>query len=83
MTDTPYIALPGTVAKVIAPAIASVPEKIQIQLEVEDPLYRDLRIENTLKDATGKRVHLKPGVEVQITVEATPDATPGSHERTA
>jgi hypothetical protein len=80
MTEIPYITLPGTVAKVIDPVIASEPEKIQIQLEVEDTLYRDLRIENTLMDANGKQVHLKPGAEVHVTVEATPDAIPGEQK---
>jgi hypothetical protein len=38
-------------------------------------LYREIRIENTLTDENGRKVALKPGAEVQVTVEAEPKAT--------
>jgi hypothetical protein len=81
MTDKPYIVVPGTVEKLIAPTFSSEPEKVQIQVEVADHLFRDLRIESKLTDATGERIHLEPGARVQITVEATPEAVAGSLEK--
>jgi len=75
MSDKPYLTVPGTVAKLIESALPSEPEKVQIQVQVADHLYRDLRIENKLLDEHGKEVHLKPGAEVEITVEAAPEAT--------
>jgi len=38
-------------------------------------LYREIRVENTLNDEHGKKVSLKPGAEVQVTIEADADAT--------
>ncbi len=49
--------------------------KAQINVEGADNLYRELRIENTLTDAKGERVRLKPGAEVEVTIEAPPEAT--------
>ena len=53
----------------------SVPEKAQIAVEGADHLYRELRIENTLTDENGEKVRLKPGADVEVTVEAEPGAT--------
>jgi len=69
------VTLPGTVEKII-PAIGNqVPEKAQIQLEGADELYREIRIDNTLEDADGNPVSLKRGADVDVTIEADPDAT--------
>ena len=68
MTDKPSVKLPGKVEKVIKPA-AGEPEKAQIAIEGADPLYREIRIENTLKDVEGQNVRLKQDEEVDITVE--------------
>jgi hypothetical protein len=46
------------------------PEKAQIAVEGADELYREIRVENTLKDADGNPVKLKEGVEVAVTIEA-------------
>jgi hypothetical protein len=62
--------LPGTVDKIIKPWIAGEPEKAQISVEGADHLYREIRIENNLTDADGKAVSLKPGAEVDVTIEA-------------
>ena len=35
-----------------------------------DDLYREIRIENTLENSRGKKVQLKPGAQVDVTVEA-------------
>jgi len=69
------VTLPGTVEKII-PAIGNqVPEKAQIQLEGADELYREIRIDNTLEGADGNPVGLKKGADVDVTIEADPDAT--------
>jgi len=70
MTDKPSTTLPGTVDKIIKSPIPSEPEKAQILIEGADHLYKEIRIENTLTDAEGNEVKLKPGAEVEITVEA-------------
>jgi len=72
--DKPAVTLPGTVEKII-PGGPSEPEKAQIAVETADDLYREIRIENTLQDATGNAVGLKKGAEVDVTIEAEADAT--------
>jgi len=37
-------------------------------------LYREIRVENTLKNAAGEKVRLKPGAEVDVTIEAPVEA---------
>ena len=71
----PSVTLPGTVEKIIKPPHPSLPEKAQIAVEGADDLYREIRIENVLKDEDGQKVPLKQGDEVQITVEAEREAT--------
>ena len=75
MSDKPSTTLPATVEKIIKSPSPSVPEKAQISVEGADNLYRELRIENTLTDENGDKVRLKQGVEVEVTVEAEPEAT--------
>ena len=75
MPENPSATLPGTVEKIIKPIVPSEPEKAQIAVEGADHLYKEIRIENTLTDENGEEVHLKPGAEVKVTVEAEPDAT--------
>jgi uncharacterized protein YfaS (alpha-2-macroglobulin family) len=75
MSDKPSTTLPATVEKIIKSPSPSEPEKAQIAVEGADDLYRELRIENTLTDEDGKKVSLKPGAEVEVTVEADPEAT--------
>jgi hypothetical protein len=67
--------LPGTVQKIIQSPDPSIPEKAEIAVEGADDLYKEIRIENTLTDEKGKEVKLKPGAEVEVTVEAPPEAT--------
>jgi hypothetical protein len=38
-------------------------------------VYREIRIEDTLTDENGEEACLKPGVQVEVTVEAEPAAT--------
>jgi hypothetical protein len=68
------VTLPGTVEKII-PANPIAPEKAQISVEGADPLYQEIRVENTLEDGEGKKVGLKPGAQVEVTIEAEKDAT--------
>jgi hypothetical protein len=74
-TEKPSVTLSGTVEKVIPPPHPSLPEKAQIAVEQADHMYRELRIQNSLQDENGNEVRLKPGAEVNVTIEAEPDAT--------
>ena len=78
------VTLPGIVEKIITPIIPTEPEKAQIAVEGADHLYREIRVENRLKDEDGKEVALKPGAEVDVKIEAEPGATkpakPGEDE---
>ena len=75
MAENPSAPLPGVVEKIIKPPFQGLPEKAQIAVEGADHLYKEIRIENTLTDENGRKVGLKPGAEVEVTVEADPDAT--------
>ena len=63
---------PPDAIKIIPPIIPNEPEKAQIAVEGADHLYRELRVENALIDEDGKKVKLKPGAEVEVTIEADP-----------
>jgi hypothetical protein len=69
------VTLPGTVEKIIPSIDPSQPDKAQIAVEGAEPLYKELRIENTLENGKGQQVSLKPGAEVEVTIAADPDAT--------
>jgi hypothetical protein len=72
MSEKPNITLPATVEKIIKPPDPRMPEKAQISIERgADPLYQEIRIENTLKDSEGKDVKLKEGARVEVRVEAS------------
>jgi hypothetical protein len=75
------VTVPGTVQKVIKPYVSGQPEKAEIAVEGGDPLYREIRIENKLRDADGETVGLKPGAEVEVTIEAEPEATVKKSEK--
>ena len=75
MSEKPSATLPGVVEKVITPLHPSEPEKAQIAVEGADHLYKEIRIENSLKDANGNDVSLKEGANVDVTVEAEPEDT--------
>jgi hypothetical protein len=75
MSEKSATTLPATVEKIIKSPSPSEPEKAQIVVEGADHLYRELRIENTLRDENGEKVSLKPGAEVEVTIEAEPEAT--------
>jgi hypothetical protein len=73
--EKPAITLSGTVEKIIPSIHPGEPEKAQITIEGADDLYREIRIENTLKDSSGEDVVLKRGDEVDVTIEADPTLT--------
>lgn len=73
--EKPSVTLPGTVEKIIPPVHPSQPEKAQIGIEGADELYREIRVENVLQDENGKPVAMKPGTQVEVTIEADPAAT--------
>jgi hypothetical protein len=75
MNEKPSTTLPATVDKIIKSPAPDQPEKAQISVEGADHLYRELRIENTLTDENGDKVRLKQGAEVEVTIEAEPEAT--------
>ena len=72
--ESVVVTLPGTVDKII-PASGGEPEKAQITVEGAEALYREIRVDNTLQNVAGDNVGLKLGAEVEITIEAKPDAT--------
>jgi hypothetical protein len=82
-SDKPSIKLPGTVEKIIKPVLPDEPEKAQIAIEGADDLYREIRIENTLQNKNAEDVGLKQGAEVEVTVEAEPEATTPKPKKTA
>ncbi|MGB8985383.1 MAG: hypothetical protein WCC37_02010 [Candidatus Sulfotelmatobacter sp.] len=75
MSEKPSTTLPATVEKIIKPVFPTEPERAQIAIHGADHLYREVRIENTLTDENGEKVRLKPGAEVEVTIEASPEAT--------
>jgi predicted DNA-binding antitoxin AbrB/MazE fold protein len=62
--------LPGTVEKIIKSPDPNEPEKAQIAIEGAEELYREVRIDNVLKNQNGEKVALNEGAEVDVTIEA-------------
>ena len=51
MPEKPNVTLPGTVERIIKPPDPHEPEKAQINIQQgADPLYKEIRIENSLTD---------------------------------
>jgi predicted DNA-binding antitoxin AbrB/MazE fold protein len=72
--ERPAKKLPAVVQKIVKPIDPKEPEKAQIAVHGADDLYREIRIENTLEDGAGEKVRLKQGAEVDVIIEAPPDA---------
>jgi hypothetical protein len=72
--EKPAVTLPGIVERIVKPVTPNEPEKVQIAVQGADDLYREIRVENTLHDAHGEKVRLKPGAEVDVTIEASLDS---------
>jgi len=60
----------GTVRKIVPPFIPSEKEKAEIELHDGDHLCKEIRIENSLQDARGRKVKLRKAAEMDVTVEA-------------
>jgi hypothetical protein len=75
MAKKPNTVRPGTVQKIIQPSVVGEPEKAEIEVDGADDLYKEIRIENTLKKDDGGEVSLKKGAEVAIIIEADPKDT--------
>jgi hypothetical protein len=73
--DKASVSLVGTVQKIIPPIMPGQPEKAEIAVHAADELYREIRVENTLKDSNGNEVSLKTGADVEVTIEAEPGST--------
>jgi hypothetical protein len=73
--ERPSTTLPGTVEKIIKSLDPREPEKAQIGIEGAGELYREIRIDNVLKDEDGQEVALKQGAEVDVTIEADAEGT--------
>lgn len=74
-SEKPSVKLPGKVEKIVPGVVPTMPDKAQIAVEGADHLYKEIRVENTLRDENGQPVSLKPGAEVEVTIEAEKQAT--------
>jgi hypothetical protein len=74
-SETATVTLPGTVERIIKSFDPAQPDKAQIAVEGADDLYREIRIDNTLRNENGEEVALKPGAEVDVKIEAPVEAT--------
>jgi predicted DNA-binding antitoxin AbrB/MazE fold protein len=75
MLDKAKTTKSGTVEKLVKPMDPREPEKAQINIHDAEPLYQEIRIDNSLKDADGNDVQLKEGAEVEVHIEADVNAT--------
>jgi len=66
--------LRGTVQKIIKPVLKGEKEKAQVGVDGAEELYREIRVENELKDESGNKASLKEGAEVDVIIEADSDA---------
>jgi len=65
----------GRVRRVIRPPHPGVPEKVQIEVDDADDLYRDLRIENAMEDENGNKRKLKAETPVDVVIETSEEQT--------
>jgi hypothetical protein len=72
--EKPVVTLTGVVQKIIDPLGSKEPEKVEIAIQEADDLYKEIRIENTLENATGEKLRLKKGAEVDVHIEAPVEA---------
>ncbi len=75
MTRNSKTTKPGRVVKVIKSPHPQIPEKAEIAIKDADPLYQEIRVENVLENDDGKKVKLKEGAHVDVTIEADPKET--------
>ncbi len=70
MTDKAKVTLSAKVEKIVPPVVPEENEKAQVKVEAADPLYEEIRIDNSLETPSGEHVRLKEGAEVEVTVHA-------------
>jgi hypothetical protein len=72
MPENHTVTLPGTVDKVIPSPFPNEAGTVQISISADTPhhLYQEVRIENTLTNASGGKVSLKLGSPVEVTINA-------------
>jgi hypothetical protein len=75
MSDKAKTTKSGTVAKLVKSVDPGEADKAQINIHDAEPLYQEIRIENSLKDADGNEVQLKDGADVEVHIEADKNAT--------
>ena len=68
VSERPSASMSGTVRRILPSRHRTKPEKAQITVDLPEPRYRELRIENSLTDEHGDEVKLKTGARVQVTV---------------
>ena len=61
----------GRVRRVIKPSHPGLPEKVQIEVDGADELYRDLHIENAMEDGNGNKAKLKEEMPVEVVIETS------------
>jgi hypothetical protein len=83
MSKNPSITLQGTVDKIIPSLSSNEAGKVQISVDTPNNLYREVRIENTLTDASGGKVSLKLGSPVEVTITAQAGSTTGPSQPTS
>ncbi len=73
--ERPSTTLHGTVEKIITPLGQNESAKAQIGIHEAEPLYREIRIDNTLTNQQGEEVAIKEGASVDVTIEADSNDT--------
>lgn len=75
MSDKVKTTKTGTVEKLVKSVNPQETDKAEIKVHDAEPLYQEIRIENSLKDENGNEVQLKNGAEVEVHIEADKEAT--------
>jgi hypothetical protein len=65
--------LRGTVQKIIKPILKGEKEKAQVEIDEGEELYREIRVENELRDERGNKSSLKEGAEIDVILEEDSD----------
>jgi uncharacterized protein YfaS (alpha-2-macroglobulin family) len=65
----------GTVETIIKSPFPNVSDTAEIHVAGADPLYREIRIDNSLTNENGEEVSLTLGAHVEVIVEAKAEST--------
>lgn len=63
------VTLRGRVEKIISSSMNNLSDAVQTAIEGAEDLYREVRIQNLLRDADGGVIALQPGLGVEITMK--------------